>query len=121
MNKTGHKIRITRTDRQAKRALIMAASDTVAIALDDLASGDRVTVKSLHQKTIDELEVLGPLPFGHKLSVKALAKGSEVIKNGEVIGIASKSIRRGEHVHIQNVISSIVPPPATAPGTRQKP
>ena len=91
----------------------MAASDSVAVALDDLVAGDRVSVKSLRQETVDAFEVLCSIPYGHKLSVKVLAKGSKVIKNGEVIGVASKSIRRGEHVHIHNVVSSIVPPPRT--------
>ena len=95
----------------AKKALIMAAADGVAIALDDLVAGDRVKIKSLLQETVDEFKVSGPVPYGHKLSVGPLAKGSEVIKNGEVIGVASQPISRGEHVHIHNIVSLIVPPP----------
>ena len=89
----------------------MAEADGVAIALDDLAAGDRVRVRSLLQETVAEFEVPGPVPYGHKLSVKALARDSKVIKNGEVIGAASKPVIRGEHVHIHNMVSLIVPPP----------
>jgi altronate dehydratase len=98
---------------KAKKAVIMTAADSVAIALDDLAPGDRVKIRSLLQEVVGELEVSDSVPYGHKLSLKPIAKGSEVIKDGEVIGIASQSISRGEHVHIHNIVSLYVPPPRT--------
>ena len=97
--------------RKAKKAIIMAATDSVAIALDDLAPGDSVKIRSLLQEIVGELEVSDSVPYGHKLSLKSLAKGAEVIKDGEVIGVASQSISRGEHVHIHNIVSLYVPPP----------
>ena len=89
----------------------MAAADSVAIALDDLAAGDRVGIRSLNREIIGEVEASQPVPYGHKVSVKPVGKGSEVIKCGEVIGIASQAISRGEHVHIHNIVSLNVPPP----------
>jgi hypothetical protein len=97
----------------AKHAVIMAVADSVAIALDDLVPGDRVRIRTLHQEIFGELEVSAPVPYGHKLSVQPVSKGSEVIKNGEIIGIASQSIGKGEHVHIHNIVSMYVPPPRT--------
>ncbi len=107
------KPRIKEIESEAKKAIIMAVADSVAIALDDLAPGDRVKIRSLLQEIVGELEVSDSVPYGHKLSVKPLAKGSEVIKNGEVIGVASQPINRGEHVHIHNIVSLYVPPPRT--------
>jgi len=101
------------SQRKAKKAIIMAVADSVAIALDDLAPGDRVKIRSLLQEIVGELEVSDSVPYGHKLSVKPLTKGSEVIKDGEVIGVASQSISQGEHVHIHNIVSLYVPPPRT--------
>ena len=98
---------------EAKKAIIMAVADSVAIALDDFVSGDRVRIRSLLQEVVGELEVSDSVPYGHKLSVKPIAKGDEVIKNGEVIGVASQAIDRGEHVHIHNIVSLYVPPPRT--------
>ena len=87
------------------------ARDLVAIALDDLVAGDKVGIRSLLQEIVFEFEVADSVPYGHKLSVKPVAKGAEVIKNGEVIGVASQSIKKGEHVHIHNIVSMYVPPP----------
>ena len=102
---------------EAKRAVIMAAADSVAIALGDLDSGDKVRIRSLLQEIVGEFEVSDSVPYGHKISVKPVAKGDEIIKNGEVIGIATRPISKGQHVHIHNIVSLYVPPPRTkAPG-----
>ena len=102
---------------EAKRAVIMAAADSVAIALGNLDSGDKVRIRSLLQEIVGEFEVSDSVPYGHKISVKPVAKGDEIIKNGEVIGIATRPIRKGQHVHIHNIVSLYVPPPRTkAPG-----
>ena len=114
MNKTGQeKSGTKKPESEAKKAIIMAVADSVAIALDDLIAGDRVRIRSLLQEIVGELEVSDSVPYGHKLSVKPIAKGSEVIKSGEVIGVASQAIDRGEHVHIHNIVSLYVPPPRT--------
>ncbi len=114
MNKTGREKSGTKEkESEARKAIIMAVADSVAIALDDIIPGDRVRIRSLLQEIVGELEVSDSVPYGHKLSVKPIAKSSEVIKNGEVIGVASQSIDRGEHVHIHNIVSLYVPPPRT--------
>ena len=114
MNKTSQeKSRKKGIESEDKKAIIMAVADSVAIALDDIIPGDRVRIRSLLQEVVGELEVSDSVPYGHKLSVKPIAKGDEVIKNGEVIGIASQSISKGEHVHIHNIVSLYVPPPRT--------
>ena len=114
MNKTSQeKSKTKEKESEAKKAIIMAVADSVAIALDDLVPGDRVRIRSLLQEILGELEVSDSVTYGHKLSVKPIAKGSEVIKSSEVIGIASQSISRGEHVHIHNIVSLYVPPPRT--------
>ena len=114
MNKTSQEKPETKEkESEDKKAIIMAVADSVAIALGDLVSGDKVRIRSLFQEIVGELEVSDSVPYGHKLSVKPIAKGSEVIKNGEVIGAASQPINRGEHVHIHNIVSLYVPPPRT--------
>ncbi len=122
MNQTGRgKSGTKETENEAKKAIIMAIADSVAIALDDLVPGDRVSIRSLLQEIVGEFEVSDSVPYGHKLSVKPLAKGSEVIKNGEIIGVASQPISHGEHVHIHNIVSLYAPPPgAKRSGVRRK-
>jgi len=103
-----------------KKALIMTPADSVAIVLDDLAAGDTVSISSLQQKTVGECTVPGPVPYGHKIAVKDIARDAHILKNGEAIGAASKPISRGEHVHIHNIVSLLVPPPHAKTSTGRR-
>ncbi|MBV9252078.1 MAG: UxaA family hydrolase, partial [Acetobacteraceae bacterium] len=42
------------------------------------------------------------IPAGHKIAVRAIAAGEPVRRYGQIIGFASRAIRPGEHVHVQN-------------------
>ena len=44
-----------------------------------------------------------PIPFGHKVCLKAINKGDPIIKYDQIIGFASKNINPGEHVHSHNL------------------
>ena len=46
---------------------------------------------------------IDPIPFGHKICLKAINKGEAIIKYDQIIGFASKSIKPGEHVHSHNL------------------
>lgn len=43
------------------------------------------------------------IPFGHKIAVKDIRKGQEIIKYGKPIGVASTEIKSGDWVHTHNV------------------
>ncbi len=43
------------------------------------------------------------IPFGHKIALRKIVKGGPVIKYGERIGRAIRTIEPGELVHIHNV------------------
>jgi len=47
--------------------------------------------------------------MGHKVSLAAIPAGGDVVKYGEVIGIATAAIEPGHHVHVQNVRSARLP------------
>jgi altronate dehydratase len=51
----------------------------------------------------EEILVLKDTPFGHKIAIKNIKKGSSIIKYGVNIGAATTDIKKGEHVHIHNV------------------
>lgn len=51
------------------------------------------------------LPILESIPLGHKISISDIPKGGYIIKYGEVIGISTKDIQKGELVHIHNVES----------------
>ena len=69
----------------------------MAIALVDLNEGDFV---SLGERSISVRE---EIPFGHKIAIREIEAGEEVIKGGEVIGVATERIAVGSHVHVHNV------------------
>ena len=43
------------------------------------------------------------IPTGHKVATRAIAKGEEVRKYAQVIGVAHADIAPGEHVHTHNL------------------
>ena len=46
------------------------------------------------------------IPFGHKISLQDIKKGSFIYKYGQIIGTASNDILCGQHVHSHNLIFS---------------
>lgn len=96
-------------DDGAKRRLVqqMDPSDNVATALADLAAGTRVQLPRQDGATgrPGEVVIRTPIPFGHKVALRAIRTGEAVRKYGEVIGLATTAIAPGEHVHVHNVES----------------
>ena len=68
-------------------------SDTVAVARERLEAG----------QTIDGLVLQDPIPTGHKVALRAMAKGETVRKYAQSIGSASCDIPAGYHIHTHNV------------------
>jgi altronate dehydratase small subunit len=89
-----------------KRAMLMNAKDCVATALENLVKNEITAIVLPSQEEVTQLSVRQDVPFGHKLAIRAIAEGTEVVKYGEVIGQASKDIETGEYVHIHNVTSN---------------
>jgi len=85
-----------------KKFIIMNPADNTAVALTDLAVGFNVTVPPVQGATV---QLIDPIEFGHKFSLKKITVGDEVLKYGAVIGRASQTIEPGQHVHIHNVES----------------
>ncbi|WP_043225674.1 UxaA family hydrolase, partial [Burkholderia glumae] len=71
--------------------------DNVALALRALDAGDVVELDG------HSLAVRTPVPAGHKIAIRALARGDRVTKYRQTIGVASAAIEAGEHVHVHNV------------------
>ncbi len=53
------------------------------------------------------LEGKGEIPAGHKFALYDIPEGEYVIKYGEIIGRATKDIKKGEWVHTHNVKSHL--------------
>jgi altronate dehydratase small subunit len=89
-----------------KRALMMNSKDNVATALEKLEAGVPATVILPSQEGFKEVTPDKTIPTGHKLAVKQISKGDQVVKYGEVIGNATQDIKLGDHVHVHNVMSN---------------
>ncbi|ASS99297.1 D-galactarate dehydratase [Geobacillus thermocatenulatus] len=83
------------------RFVILNAKDNVATALDDIPAGSVVSI-TRHGREY-EITINQKIEFGHKFAIAPIKQGEDVIKYGEVIGVASSDIVEGEHVHIHNV------------------
>ncbi len=79
------------------QCLLLHPDDDVAVAVHDLEPETVVSAGGL------DVEVCGRVPAGHKVAIHDIPAGTQVRKYGQVIGVASRDIARGEHVHTQNV------------------
>lgn len=84
-------------------ALQISDKDNVATLLQRATKGSLVTVKG--QDNEIKLEALADIPKGHKIALKDICKGNHVIKYGEIIGMATQDIKRGDYVHVHNLDS----------------
>ncbi|NWF84913.1 MAG: altronate dehydratase [Bryobacteraceae bacterium] len=78
-------------------AIHLNPKDNVVIARVPLEPGRRLLAAG------GEIEVLEAVPAGHKVAITAIEAGAPVIRYGENIGRASRTIRPGEHVHVHNL------------------
>ncbi|MCP3714973.1 MULTISPECIES: UxaA family hydrolase [Paraburkholderia] len=74
--------------------ILLDRRDDVAIARGQLMPGS--TLYGDHT-------VAGMIPPGHKVALRDIEPGEPVRRYGQIIGFASRPIRRGEHVHTQNL------------------
>lgn len=81
--------------------LVLAGGDDVGAALRDLGAGERVAYTAgAEQRTV---QILEPIPFGHKVALRDLPAGEPVHKYGAVIGRTTAMVRAGAHVHVHNL------------------
>lgn len=85
------------------RAIIMKPIDNVCTVVGIVEPGTEVTA-DIGGNKITTL-VKDKVPLGHKFAIKAIKKGDPVIKYGEIIGLATQDILRGQYVHIHNIES----------------
>lgn len=79
--------------------------DAVAVAVRDVEPGS-AQVNYLDERAPETVEVKEPVPLGHKVALKDVAAGADVIEYGLRVGIASAEITRGDYVHTHNVRSA---------------
>ena len=85
----------------SRGALMLSAKDNVATLLEDVEASVDVPIRL--GKEVNYVKALERILFGFKMAIANIAKGANVIKYGETIGIASSDIKKGEIVHVHNI------------------
>lgn len=81
--------------------MVLHEKDNVGTAVDDINAGDILDWgMGEHRGSVTAVDLI---PFGFKIALVDVASSEDIVKYGEVIGSASRSIRAGELVHTQNV------------------
>ena len=86
----------------SKKALLLHRNDNCAVALTDINPGDAVDYAG------GELVAAVGIALGHKLAIGDIPAGAKVYKYGAIIGSATVAIRRGDHIHTQNLMSDYI-------------
>ncbi len=80
-------------------ALKINEIDSVAVALEPLSAGAAVPAY--------DVTLVDDIPRGHKFALCDIAEGETVTKYGATIGVATRPIARGAHVHTHNLKTAL--------------
>lgn len=84
-------------------AIVIKESDNVATALHDLPYRQQASV-GIGDETITVM-LVEDIELGHKLAIRKISRGQNIIKYGEIIGRATGHIVKSTHTHVQNIES----------------
>lgn len=86
---------------EEKKLLLIHPDDNVAIALTKLKGAEVYRAGDMQVRISEDIEP------AHKVALKRIERGGQVIKYGLPIGRAVRDIQPGEHVHIHNVVTNL--------------
>ncbi len=86
-------------------ALQVDDRDNVATVFSEDVNAHSIVCVHNKRGEICEYVALEPTPYAHKMAIKDIHVGEHVMKYGESLGVATKEIKRGEHVHVHNLDS----------------
>ncbi|ACU95786.1 UxaA family hydrolase [Saccharomonospora viridis] len=78
--------------------VLLAPDDDVAVALRGCDEGTSLAVPGR-----EPVVARHSVPSGHKVALRRIAAGEFVRKYGHVIGVATRTVSVGEHVHLHNL------------------
>ena len=80
--------------------LVIHPRDNVAVALRTLAAGEQVAGKG-----VAGFPALEEIPASHKIALRDIPEGQEIIKYGEAVAVSTREIKKGQWVHTHNLES----------------
>jgi (2R)-sulfolactate sulfo-lyase subunit alpha len=89
----------------APHFLVHNEGDHVGVAVQDVEPGRRRAVYLDSDREVD-VDVLEPVPLGHKVALTDLAEGAAVVEYEVPIGLTRLPVRGGQLVHVHNIRSA---------------
>ncbi|TWH51800.1 UxaA family hydrolase [Sporomusa sp. KB1] len=86
--------------------LIHGKEDNVGVAVQDIKAGEDVVGIFLDTDTEITVKANQDIQLGHKIALNMIKTDDFVVEYAEIIGKATKSISRGDWVHIHNIKSA---------------
>ena len=84
--------------------LVHDQKDNVGVVVvEDLKAGTEMLCVVTHDNSSFKLIANDDVPIGHKIALQDINKGDTAIKYGEDIGKFVGSVKKGNHVHTQNL------------------
>ena len=84
-------------------AIILNSIDNVCTSVKQLKKSTEIYIKCENEMV--SLFIRENINLCHKISLDHIKKGENIIKYGEIIGVATSHINKGTHVHTHNIIS----------------
>jgi len=81
--------------------ILINPADNVAVCIQAGNEGDMVNAGG------HDIQLASNIPVGHKVAIKDIATGNNVIKYGAPIGHATEPILTGQHVHTHNLKTNL--------------
>jgi altronate dehydratase small subunit len=88
-----------------KLALKVNDSDNVATVFASGVTAETLVEVRDKSGCSSSFTVGGAIPYGHKIALRDILAGEQIIKYGEEIGVATANIKTGGHVHVHNLDS----------------
>lgn len=83
--------------------LVHEKADNVGVATVDIKAGETASGLYMDSQKKVEVKILNDIPLGHKLALSDMKPEDAVIKYGHDIGRVVADVRKGGHVHTQNL------------------
>jgi altronate hydrolase len=90
-------LEITKLPTAENSVIHLHATDNIAVARVPLSPEQELRVDG------QVVVVRNSVPAGHKIALRAIAPGETIVRYGQVMGRARRSIQAGDHVHVHNV------------------
>ena len=85
--------------------LMHEPDDDVGVAVADLAAGGEIGAVTLEGAPVGTVTLIANVPLGHKVAMRDIGKGKDVIEYGRVIGVATQDASKGAHVHTHCLVT----------------